>query len=171
MPTGHSGRVPCYLASPLGFAASTRPFLGRLRRALEALDVTLCDPWIDPQNKILSRKIRAAERKLNGAQRKKRLADLNLKIGRNNEDLIRSCSLMVAVLDGADVDSGTASEVGFAAAHGLTVVGLRTDFRRSGENEASIVNPQLEWWIHRSGGKIVRTIADLLDSLKEHIEP
>lgn len=39
---------------------------------------------------------------------------------------------MVAVLDGADVDSGTAWEIGYAYAKGKPVLGLRTDFRTLG---------------------------------------
>lgn len=36
---------------------------------------------------------------------------------------------VLAVLDGADPDSGTCFEVGWAVAHGIPVVGLRTDLR------------------------------------------
>lgn len=36
---------------------------------------------------------------------------------------------VLAVLDGADPDSGTCFEVGWACARGLPVVGLRTDIR------------------------------------------
>lgn len=43
--------------------------------------------------------------------------------GLNNSDIV------VAVLDGVDVDSGTAWEIGYAFARGKSVIGLRTDFR------------------------------------------
>jgi nucleoside 2-deoxyribosyltransferase len=36
---------------------------------------------------------------------------------------------MVAILDGSQVDDGTAWEIGYAYARGLPVWGLRTDFR------------------------------------------
>lgn len=42
---------------------------------------------------------------------------------------VDSSDIVVAVLDGADVDSGTAWEIGYAYAKGKPVVGLRTDFR------------------------------------------
>jgi nucleoside 2-deoxyribosyltransferase len=71
------------------------------------------------------------------------------------------------VLDGVDVDSGTASEIGFAAALRHVIFGIRTDFRRSGENEASIVNPQVQWWIEQSGGHILGEIDQLLSSLRQ----
>jgi nucleoside 2-deoxyribosyltransferase len=42
---------------------------------------------------------------------------------------LASAAALVAVLDGSDADSGTAFEVGFAAARGVPVVGVRTDYR------------------------------------------
>jgi len=43
---------------------------------------------------------------------------------------IDAADMVVAVLDGADADSGVSYEVGYAAARGKRVVGLRTDFRQ-----------------------------------------
>lgn len=45
---------------------------------------------------------------------------------------IDNSDIMIAVLDGSDVDSGTAWEIGFAFAKGKSVLGLRTDFRTMG---------------------------------------
>ena len=42
---------------------------------------------------------------------------------------LRRADVVVAVCDGAQVDDGTAWEIGFARARGLPVVGLRTDTR------------------------------------------
>ncbi len=42
---------------------------------------------------------------------------------------VDSSDIVVAVLDGVDVDSGTAWEIGYAYAKGKPIVGLRTDFR------------------------------------------
>src|SRR5262249_51041610 len=42
---------------------------------------------------------------------------------------------VVAVLDGSDIDSGTAWECGYAYAKGKPVFGLRTDFRNLGPEE------------------------------------
>lgn len=50
-------------------------------------------------------------------------------------------NLVVAVLDGVDVDSGTAWEIGYAYAKGKPIIGLRTDFR---ELSDGIVNLMLE---------------------------
>lgn len=41
---------------------------------------------------------------------------------------------VIAILDGADADSGTCWEVGYAYAIGKKVIGIRTDFRTSGDD-------------------------------------
>ena len=67
----------------------------------------------------------------------------------------------VAVLDGTDVDSGTAAEIGYAFARGKLIVGYRGDFRLSADNEGSTVNLQVEYFIRASGGTIVERYEDL----------
>ncbi len=42
-------------------------------------------------------------------------------------------SMVLVILDGADADSGSCFEVGYAFAKSIPIVGLRTDFRGSGE--------------------------------------
>ena len=49
-------------------------------------------------------------------------------------DGIRGASVLIAVLDGTDADSGTAWEMGYAVARGIPVIGIRTDFRRHGDD-------------------------------------
>lgn len=49
-------------------------------------------------------------------------------------DAIDRCQVLVAVLDGADADSGTAWECGYAHAQSKPVVVVRTDFR-GGEDQ------------------------------------
>ncbi len=49
-----------------------------------------------------------------------------------NEAAIDKSDIIVAVIDGADVDSGTAWEIGYAYARGKPILGLRTDFRTLG---------------------------------------
>lgn len=46
---------------------------------------------------------------------------------------VRSADLLVAVLDGADPDSGTSFECGLAFALGIPIVAVRTDFRAGGD--------------------------------------
>jgi len=54
---------------------------------------------------------------------------------------VNSSDIVVAVLDGVDVDSGTAWEIGYAYARGKPVIGLRTDFRTLSDG---IVNLMVE---------------------------
>lgn len=54
---------------------------------------------------------------------------------------VDSSDIVVAVLDGVDVDSGTAWEIGYAYARGKPVIGLRTDFRAFSDG---IVNLMVE---------------------------
>lgn len=71
---------------------------------------------------------------------------------------------MLALLDGPDVDSGTAAEVGYASTR-IPVVGLRTDIRPAGDNEGVTVNLQVEYFIERSGGAVYRDLAQAVDAL------
>lgn len=48
-------------------------------------------------------------------------------------DGVRSADAVVAILDGADPDSGTSFECGLAFALGLPIVVVRTDFRAGGD--------------------------------------
>ncbi|MGB9940741.1 nucleoside 2-deoxyribosyltransferase [Methanosarcina sp.] len=66
----------------------------------------------------------------------------------NQECIFKKCvggmdgsDLVVAVLDGVDVDSGTAWEIGYAYAKEKPVIGLRTDFRSLSDG---IVNLMVE---------------------------
>lgn len=53
-------------------------------------------------------------------------------IFQNNVEIIDDSDIILAVLDGEDVDSGTAWEIGYAYAKGKMIFGLRTDFRTMG---------------------------------------
>lgn len=44
---------------------------------------------------------------------------------------IDECDIVVGILDGADVDSGTCVELGYAYANGKPIIGIRTDIRLS----------------------------------------
>ena len=133
----------CYVASPLGFTEAGRHyyaehFIPALREVVDPVD-----PW-----------------SLGGP------SSAPADIGRRNADAIDSCTLLAAVLDGQEVDSGTASEIGYAAAKGLRCLGLRTDLRESGEPGVA-VNLQVEHFIVASGGRIVATLDELLAALRE----
>lgn len=52
---------------------------------------------------------------------------------------IDDADAVVAMIDGAEVDSGTAWEMGYAYARGKPVVGVRTDFRPGAEHGVNIM--------------------------------
>ncbi len=74
---------------------------------------------------------------------------------------LAGCDLVAAVLDGPQVDDGTAWEVGFAHARGMPAWGLRTDFRVAGDTAHSLVNCMIECSLERT----FRDIEPLLDAL------
>ncbi len=46
---------------------------------------------------------------------------------------VATARIVVAILDGADADSGTCWECGYATAKGIPIVAVRTDFRGTGD--------------------------------------
>lgn len=133
-------RPRIYIASPLGFAEPTRLFYDEvLLPAVQNLGLEPADPWAGGTAISDALKVR------DPAERVDALRHANHSIGETNEWLIESSQGVLAVLDGPDVDSGTAAEIGWAAAKGLPVVGWRSDIRRSGDNEAALVNLQVEY--------------------------
>lgn len=84
--------------------------------------------------------------------------DAHHAIFRENHAALDASDLVVAVIDGADADSGTAWEMGYAYARGIPVYAIRTDFRMVGASE--LVNLMLE-----QSAKVVRSINELVQSL------
>ena len=64
------------------------------------------------------------------------------RIYEKNKKALDDTDMVVAIIDGADADSGTAWEMGYVAAQNKPVFALRTDFRRVGTHEH--VNLMLE---------------------------
>lgn len=54
-------------------------------------------------------------------------------------DAIMESDIVIAVLDGADVDSGVAFECGYAKALGKPVLGVRTDYREGAERGVNLM--------------------------------
>ena len=76
-----------------------------------------------------------------------------------NLKALENADKIVAIIDGADADSGTAWEMGYAFALGKQVIALRTDFRSSGRHEK--VNFMLE-----EPATVVSSREYLLDAVK-----
>jgi len=136
----------CYVASPAGFSESTR---GWYRDVLLPALATVVDP-VDPWSLTDPAEIAAAH----AAGRHREIA---LEIGRRNADAIRSCTMLVAHLDGQEADSGTVVEVGYAAGLGLRCHGIRSDLRQAGEAGVEL-NLQVVALIELSGGTIERSV-------------
>jgi len=152
-----------YIASPLGFSEAGRFFMyEKIIPGVEGLGLEVIDPWkLTPQHMIDHIKTMQE-----GSGRSEAWRKLNMIIGENNRRGIESSDGLFAVLDGCDVDSGTASEIGYAAALGKPVTAYRGDFRFSGDNEGSIVNLQVEYFIFSSGGRITGTMDEALEEIK-----
>lgn len=79
---------------------------------------------------------------------------------------LNSCGVVVAVLEGECVDSGTAFEVGYAYALGIPVVGIKTDTRVFSSTEE--VNLMLEKSVRLlKAPDLQRLLENLLKTLKE----
>lgn len=151
-----------YVASPLGFTLPTRTYYeGVLLPALAAAGWQVLDPWSASASVFDAAFALPAGPDLDAA-----LLAANRTAGATNEGLIRRADGVLAVLDGVDVDSGTAAEIGFAAALGKPVVGWRSDHRAAGENAQSVVNLQVEHWltgpVHRELDAAVAALGESL---------
>lgn len=103
-------------------------------------------------------------------------------IAKVDTDHLLSSDLVIAVLDGAIIDVGVASEIGVAYQAGIPVIGLYTDVRQQGatnqekisalqeiaESQFSYVNLYTVGLI-KLNGKIVNNTTDLLQSIQDYI--
>jgi len=157
-------QIKIYIASPLGFSEVGREFMyTKIIPLIEDIGYQVINPWKLTDYKLIKSVLDMPY----GEAKKKRWEELNFILGRNNVEAIKNSSGLFVVLDGVDVDSGTASEIGYAAAFGKPILGYRGDFRLSADNEGSIVNLQVEYFIKMNGGKIITQIADLDKELRE----
>lgn len=88
-------------------------------------------------------------------------------IFKKNLDALQRCSILVALLDGPQVDDGTAWEIGYHYARGGVAVGLRTDFRRAGESAGAKVNAMVEgacMYIAHDMEELLRVLEELLSA-------
>jgi nucleoside 2-deoxyribosyltransferase len=146
-------RPRCYLASPLGFSELGRQYYEDTYIPTLAQVIEPVDPW------SLVTKAELEEARLGGSLRK-----LWTAVGRRNSEAIRSSALLVAFLDGQELDAGTVAELGYAAALGKPCFGLRTDLRQIGDETVGL-NLQVESFVAESGGEIVTSLAELVEVL------
>jgi len=148
-------RPRCNIASPLGFSEAGRHYYEQ--RYLPALieHVEPVDPW------TLTEPAQFA-----AAVADDRVHAFGIEVGARNASAISSAHMLIAQLDGQEVDAGTAAEVGYAAALGLPCLAVRNDLRSSGE-PGMHVNLQLEAFIVLSGGFIAGSLDELVVRLAQ----
>jgi nucleoside 2-deoxyribosyltransferase len=150
-----------YLANPLGFSELWTVGLNLLiDRLSEAFDVYEPFTKTDGDTSRMLYECRSDPTSL---------SYLNSIIAKNNFTKIDECDILFAVLDGSDVDSGVAAEMGYALAKGKCVFGLRTDIRYSSDNIGCKINLQVLECILSSGGLYFDTIERFEEWLKSKL--
>ena len=91
---------------------------------------------------------------------KKGPSHVKSKIFKNDLLALRTSDLVVALLDGVDVDTGVAFELGYAHALGKPLIGLKTDSRTFSKKEE--VNLMIEVPLK----KLCRSTDELIKNLK-----
>lgn len=114
-----------YLATAL-FTAAEQTFAAVLTAEIEALGHAVYYPWRDAGDEALM------------AAWGSDWASINAEIARRNLRALEVCSSVVAVAEGADVDSGVALELGYAQALGKPIRLLRTDWRTQGPRVGAV---------------------------------
>jgi nucleoside 2-deoxyribosyltransferase len=150
-----------YVASALGFSGATRPYNETLTAAVRGAGFDPLDPWADPDGSTAAA-LAAADALAGREERVAAFRAVNARLAADNLAAIRRADAVLALLDGADVDSGVAAEIGYAAALGTPVVGLRLDFRTAGDNEGGTVNLQVE---HLLAAPVARSLEAALETL------
>lgn len=115
-----------YLAGPL-FLEAEQDWLAGLKRQLQELGYDVVWPYeLFNQTEISTWGDTASRKIMEGCR-----------------DALDACDLVVALLDGTQVDDGTAWELGYACAKGIPAVGIRTDARYCGETPGARVNAMI----------------------------
>ncbi len=156
MSTVSTGKADCggkgpqhgvYLAGPLGFLEAGQSFQKALGEIVRNNRCQPLDPWGGPDP------FEAVKMMPEGHEKRDKLTQLDMATAEKNRCMIEQAKAVLAVLDGSDVDSGTAAEIGYAFARGKVIIGYRGDTRLSSDNEGTTVNLQVEYFILESGGK------------------
>ena len=134
-----------YIAGPL-FNTPERWYLERVAEALEAAGYRTFLPQRDAG--IVQVGSSAEERR---------------RVFQSDLDAMQACDLCVALLSGADHDSGTSAELGYLYARGTPCIGL-TDDKRAHLNT-------IIWGICGYGTRIARTIDEAVEMAKDLVSP
>lgn len=147
-----------YLASPLGFCSEHDSYRSRIKEHLQAQGHQIFDPWEQQQ---VEQQISDALLMDDLHQQQTAVQQAASFAGSTNATAIRTCDAILAVLDGAEPDCGTAAELGYAAGLGKPCYGLRCDQRDMGDLPWLPINLQVLHFITASGGTLFRSIATI----------
>jgi nucleoside 2-deoxyribosyltransferase len=134
------GLMQVFLAAPL-FSESERGFNEKVAEELRGGGF---DVWMAQEAPFI---------KEGSHEEKKRIYEKDV-------SALRGSDVVVAVLDGVEVDSGVAFEMGFAKALGKPIIGLKTDYRTFSRMEE--VNLMLEVSVMN----ICKTVDEVIRILK-----
>ena len=148
-----------YLASPLGFCPEHADYRKRITDHLKTQGHEIFDPW---EQKHVDQKVDEALRVCDPVERETAIKKVAAFAGHVNAEGIKSSDAVLAILDGAEVDSGTAAEVGYGAGIGKKCYGLRADLRNMGELPSLPINLQVLYFITSTGGVLFRNLGDVV---------
>ncbi len=156
------GMLKAYLASPLGFTEPTRHWYNKVFvPAVRKVGITPINPWILTADS----EVMAVLNLPVGAERDRKIHELHHEMAKRNKVGIDMADIIIACLDGQELDGGTCAEIGYGVGRGKVAYGWRTDWRMTGE-QGSIVNLQVQYFIEASGGKIFRDLNELYDEAR-----
>ena len=128
--------IAIYLAGPL-FTEAERDWIRKLKDEIESLAASKCKQAsvIWPYELIIQTEIESLGNKA------------KFGIFSRCKAHLEDADLLVVLLDGPQVDDGTAWEIGYFYAKRKPeqkIIGIRTDFRRAGESDGGLVNAMIE---------------------------
>jgi nucleoside 2-deoxyribosyltransferase len=84
---------------------------------------------------------------------------------------LKQAEIVVALLDGPDVDSGTCIELGIAYSLGKKIFGIITDFRSYLTNDREPQRPNLMvWGACEEGNTLFHTLPELSESFANYVK-
>ena len=139
-----------YIAGPL-FSDQDRNMLETLNRGLKAQGIETYLPHKHGGD-LGSVKMRYGKRRIRNILFQRDIIELE------------SADMLVALLDGSDVDSGTALEMGIAYKLGMPIFGLKTDIFRRGQ----VLN-NMVWGVCSNGRSLAFRPRQLLSMVRSYV--
>lgn len=82
---------------------------------------------------------------------------------------ILNSDVVVAILDGPDVDAGTCVEIGYAYAYGKPIIGVRTDLRASEDRGVNLMVSKActeVIWLRNSSTELDHVLTEIIRAIK-----